>query len=167
MKYNLDFDKFVNLSVPIYYSKWRIKNLIKCLVLPIGLVYWDFRDYRDAVILKTSYTSQQGSLSALFNKIFAADIGLKRFTIRTFSDIKPKYYAPIIDDSVVLDDPIYVGLSSEVETQPKYVGFGFEYNNAKSFVINAPIEVMPREAELKSWANYYRFESKEFIINYF
>jgi hypothetical protein len=167
MKYSWDANIWVRLVLPYIFKKPLLLNMFEVLLVPFQGLHTSFIAYRASVILRTNYSCQQGSLSILLNKIFADDIGTKTFSIDTVSDIKPKYYAPVASDTSGLFEPVYSGMGSEADFQKINVGFGSEYNNGLSFIVNAPIEAIGRESEIKAWVNYYRFATKQFTIKYF
>lgn len=166
MNYAFDIEKWLNLVLSYFYRKTNIIKFLKALLTGVQTTHTNFIAYRAEILFKASYSCQQKSLAALLNKIFAADLGGELFSLQTTSDIKPKYYHPLGSDGSALTDPLYAGLGSELNTQPLYAGFGSEYNESISFIVYAPSGCAAREAEIKSWVNYYRFESKDFKIIY-
>jgi hypothetical protein len=140
-------------------------TFFESLLSPVQTIHASFITFKNDVLFRSSYNSQQGSLTALLNKVFADDIGLDRITIVTVSEFKSKYYAPLGSDSSDLKPALYAGLGTE-SGDPIYVGFATEYNNI-DFIVYAPTEVEAREAEIKAWVNYYKFAGKQFKIIYF
>lgn len=166
MIYSFEIQQFINLTVASRFRKLKVIKFLKALLTPLQTLYNNFIAYKDEITFKTNYSSQQRSLAALLNKIFAADIGIKKFRVETFEDIKPKYYKPLGSDNSGLADPLYTGLGSEPNSGPLYFGFGAEYSSPTTFIVYAPSEVAAKENQILGWVNYYRFASKTFKIVY-
>lgn len=166
MIYTFEIEQFINLTIASRFRRLKVVKFLTALLSPLQTLYNNFIAYKDEITFKTNYSCQQRSLAALLNKIFAAEIGIKKFRIESFEDIKPKYYKPLGSDNSGLADPIYTGLGSEPNSSPLYFGFGNEYSSPATFIVYAPIEVYSKENQIISWVNYYRFGSKTFKIVY-
>jgi hypothetical protein len=165
MNYSFDVSKWLKLVLPACYRKTRLIAFFEALLCPLQSLHTSFVKFKNDILFRTSYNSQQGSLIALLNKVFADDIHAKRFTILTVSELKRKYFAPVSTDNSDLEPDLYVGLGTE-SREPIYVGLAYEYDNIY-FLVYAPSEVIGRETEIKAWVNYYKFAGKSFKIIYF
>lgn len=113
-----------------------------------------FADFRQFVLLRTSYNSQQIKLKGLLNRLF--DPTLKRIQVVTLSDVVRTSYMQGGD----------VAPGSEVvyfNTGKYYSGGGVLLSGQ----INVPIELAAKEAEIKAWVDYYIFYDKNYTITYF
>lgn len=166
MSYDFDIEKWLNLVVGYFYRKPRILKVAGALLAPVKTLHTQFLEFRASILFKASYSSQQRSLKSLLNRVFDSSRAGRSFDIQTSADLLPNHYAPIGSDESGLVDPLYAGLASEAHVLPLYAGLASEYNQVASFIVFAPIECQPREAEIKSWVNYYRFAGKNFVIKY-
>jgi hypothetical protein len=166
MKYTWDINKWIELVVGFYYNKTNIKALLQVLLTPITSLHARFLTFKSETDFKSRYSCQQRVFKSLLNRIFEDNRNGKSFFIQTTADVKPLYFAPITSDNSGLADALYAGLATEPHAVPLYFGLASEYNEPVSFIVFAPIECQPREKEIISWVNYYRFASKNFRIEY-
>lgn len=153
---------------------WFLLNLHKTLQFPNRLIWLnavstpiksllnDFEAFRLEINNKTKYSSEQASLQYLLNTLF--DATYQRIRIETTSDVKPSYFQFYSDET---GEDFYSFFASEIGTNPEnYSYYKKELVNAYSFIVWIPtsLDSEATKSKIKSWVDYYRLATKNFII---
>ena len=126
-------------------------------------LYKQFTDFMEYCRLRTRYNCQQGSLQALLNKVFDPDY--KRIYLVTSSDVLVTTYGRLQGDSDAI--PITYGKLAGEAIPTTYGYLAADYVNAFDGAVHVPVELQPREAEIKKWIDLNIFLSKTYKIYYF
>lgn len=162
MRFSLNIERFVNQILPFILRKGNRVKLFQSLLKPVQTLFNEFMAFRAEVIFKTKYSSQQKSLSALLNKKF--DGVHRRIRIITATDLKTVFYRYNSDE--VNPAPAYSFNSDEANPFLKFSYNSNELNNPYRFIVRIPADCNTNEikAQIKSWVDYYRFSSMNFIF---
>lgn len=160
MKYSFNLQKLVNLILPFWIRKPNRVKLFISIFWPLQSLFNEFADFKTEMDFRTQYNCQQKSLESLLNKRY--DPVLKRIRIITTSDLKAIYYS--FNSTEINPNLGYSRFSSEIIVSPRYIFNAEELSSSVRFVVRIPaaLDNETVKSQMKSWVDYYRFQSFNF-----
>lgn len=152
--FNVDYDRLVILTIPTDLRRLKFSLWVKCLVIPVKMIYSVFMNNRASNLYNLTHNSQVCYLRKVLNDSF--DPVLRRITIAEGSRFERKY--------------IY----TNAENQPKYLGkiflrqFSDYADTGFDFRVLVPdgFDLSLVIHQMKAIIDYYKLASKRYKIQH-
>ena len=160
----IDFNKLVQLLLPIVLRKNKMIAWLNALIFPIFKMYNDYDNtafvgYRDGNLYKLKITPQVVYLKRLLNDKY--DIVLRRIFITDTEGKNPLYI--YLEEE---EKPAFI--FKEVENKPVFLWLDGETSlKEDDFIINIPMDIAFDEKELRMVVDNYKLAGKTYLINKF
>jgi hypothetical protein len=160
--FNIDFDILINRNLPTWKSLPKVRAWLRCLIKPLVRLYYDFLDYREAVLLEISYNGQTMVLERMLNINFP-NTNSSIFIENTSNSLPSSYLYYLHEDQEA--PPIYY--KSENIDDEGYLYFESEYQQTYDFIVWVPSSLVFNQTEMRAKIDLYKIAGKRYIIQTF
>lgn len=161
--YNINFEKLVEMLLPVFLRKPIQLFFLKCLVKPIAQLHIQFLAFRAESLYKLNHNSQVIYMQAMLNDSFDND--LRRIKIRNAEIKQPVWFYEVEEEK-----PVFF---YEPDEAPVYFREDYEFlGGGSDFTVFVPAELQPIDptslnaylVKMKAKIDYYKLYCKGYQI---
>ena len=159
--FNIDFDKIIELLLPIALRRPRLKAYLKAVSKPLKQLYNTFTAYRLHVLQSITHTGQVMYIEHLLNDLY--DPLSRNIYLDDSTDARLDDY---LFNAAEGQDVMYLFNDSE-EEEAEYVYNSSEYDAINDFIVKVPSHLYAHILSIKATIDNYRQAGKRYSIEYF